>query len=111
MPNDVRGYSHIASNTLSYPFRRNSYFPGFTKGVNYRRIGLPFVIGQRKISRPVKPVVVGHIRPGRNAGVNGKEVVTDALAALSDRSVSPVMGHEVALYIDDWGGTIGTTAS
>lgn len=39
----------------------------------------------------------------------GEEVVADTLAALSDRSVNVAMGDQVDLYIDAWGGTIGTT--
>lgn len=35
---------------------------------------------------------------------------TDTLAALSDRSVNYVMGHHLQLWIDAFGGTIGTTA-
>jgi hypothetical protein len=33
-----------------------------------------------------------------------------SLAALSDRAVNVVMGDQIALYIDNFGGTIGTTA-
>lgn len=40
----------------------------------------------------------------------GENVLTDALAALADRAVNMVMADHVALYIDAWGGTIGTTA-
>lgn len=44
------------------------------------------------------------------ASLIGKEVVDDALAALSDRTVELVMGDNTALYIDAAGGTIGATA-
>lgn len=40
----------------------------------------------------------------------GKRVVEDAFASLSDRTVTPIMGNDTVLYIDAWGGTIGTTA-
>lgn len=39
----------------------------------------------------------------------GEEVVDDDLDALSSRSVTVAMGHDVELYIDAVGGTIGTT--
>jgi len=41
---------------------------------------------------------------GKTADANG------TLAALSDRSVTPVMGDDLVIYLDAWGGTIGTTA-
>lgn len=41
----------------------------------------------------------------------GKQVNSGAtLAALSDRTVTPVMASDFTVYIDNWGGTIGTTA-
>lgn len=40
----------------------------------------------------------------------GTAAATDTLAALSDRTVNHIMGHHLALYIDAFGGTIGTTA-
>lgn len=40
----------------------------------------------------------------------GRDVGTDALAALNDRSVNVAMGDHMAVYIDAWGGTIGSTA-
>ena len=40
----------------------------------------------------------------------GKRVESGALAALSDRTVVPLMGDHWALFIDAWAGTIGTTA-
>ena len=47
---------------------------------------------------------------GRVSGdLIGQEVVPDTLDSLSDRTVNPVMGQHVALYVDDWAGTIGTT--
>lgn len=39
----------------------------------------------------------------------GKDVTTGSLAALSDRTINPVHGAHGKLYIDAWGGTIGTT--
>lgn len=33
----------------------------------------------------------------------------DALESLSDRTVTPVMGDHVTIYMDAWGGTIGST--
>lgn len=40
----------------------------------------------------------------------GKSVTTGTLAALSDRTVNPIMGdHAGTIAIDAWGGTIGTT--
>lgn len=44
------------------------------------------------------------------ANLIGKAVTAGALAALSDRTVNPILGAHTALYIDAWGGTIGTTA-
>lgn len=47
---------------------------------------------------------------GRVSGeLIGQEVLGDTLDALSDRTVNPVMGQHVSLFIDDWAGTIGTT--
>ncbi|MBA2702692.1 MAG: hypothetical protein H0U60_02455 [Blastocatellia bacterium] len=43
------------------------------------------------------------------ADLLGKTVDVGALAALSDRTVTPVRGVDTVLYIDAWGGTIGTT--
>lgn len=40
----------------------------------------------------------------------GKVVTTGALAALSDRAVTPVMGHHTTLFIDNFAATIGTTS-
>lgn len=45
-----------------------------------------------------------------SAELIGEEVVADTLAALSDRAVNMVMGDHLALYIDAWAGTIGSTA-
>lgn len=39
----------------------------------------------------------------------GHDFASDALAALSDRAVNVAMGDHMAIYIDAWGGTIGTT--
>jgi hypothetical protein len=44
------------------------------------------------------------------AALIGKSIADGALAALSDRTVNPILGAHTALYIDAWGGTIGTTA-
>ena len=38
-----------------------------------------------------------------------KDRVVDALASLSDRVVTPIMGDHVKIYIDPVGGTIGST--
>jgi hypothetical protein len=43
------------------------------------------------------------------ADLIGKDVTAGTKAALSDRSVAVAMGDHMALYIDAWGGTIGTT--
>lgn len=43
------------------------------------------------------------------ADLIGKDVTAGSLAALSDRTVNVAMGDHMALYIDTWGGTIGTT--
>lgn len=40
----------------------------------------------------------------------GQLVDAGTLAALSDRAVNVAMGDHVAIYVDAWGGTIGTTA-
>lgn len=40
----------------------------------------------------------------------GKQVLDDAFASLSILSATPIMGNDTTLYIDAWGGTIGTTA-
>ncbi len=40
----------------------------------------------------------------------GKSAATGSLAALSDRSLTPIMAHQGLLYIDAVGGTIGSTA-
>jgi hypothetical protein len=45
-----------------------------------------------------------------SADLLGEEATTDALASLSDRSVNVPMGDQAALYIDAFGGTIGSTA-
>jgi len=45
-----------------------------------------------------------------SAPLIGEDVATGALESLSDRSVNVVMADHVALYIDAWGGTIGSTA-
>lgn len=39
----------------------------------------------------------------------GKQKTTGTLAALSDRAVNVIDGADTSLYIDAWGGTIGTT--
>ena len=53
---------------------------------------------------------LAHGSEGRMSGrIMGQEVATDALESLSDRTVNPIMGDHVTLYIDDFGGTIGTT--
>lgn len=44
-----------------------------------------------------------------SAELIGKQVSSDALASLDDRSVTVAMGNHVALYIDAFGGTIGST--
>ena len=44
------------------------------------------------------------------ANMVGEEVTTGSLAALSDRSVNPIVGNMNTLFIDAFGGTIGTTA-
>lgn len=44
------------------------------------------------------------------ASLIGKKTVSDSLAALSDRTLNPVLATHFALYIDAVGGTIGTTA-
>ena len=38
------------------------------------------------------------------------DVSTGSLAALSDRSQNPAMAQHALLYVDAWGGTIGSTA-
>lgn len=40
----------------------------------------------------------------------GQQKDTTTLAGLSDRTVTPITANDFALYIDTWGGTIGTTA-
>lgn len=40
----------------------------------------------------------------------GKNVTTGTLASLNDRTFTPIMGNQAALYMDAWGGTVGTTA-
>lgn len=40
----------------------------------------------------------------------GQRITTGTLAALSDRTVNPIMGDQCKVYVDAWGGTIGTTA-
>jgi hypothetical protein len=39
----------------------------------------------------------------------GHSVEDDALATLADRTVNPIHGNDVTLYIDAWAGTVGTT--
>lgn len=39
----------------------------------------------------------------------GRDIASDSLAALSDRTVNVIMGDHTQIYIDAWGGTIGTT--
>jgi hypothetical protein len=43
------------------------------------------------------------------ADLLAKQVTTGTPAALSDRSVAVVMGSDTKIYVDAWGGTIGTT--
>jgi len=43
------------------------------------------------------------------ADLLAKQITTGSPASLSDRSVSVVMGSDTKLYVDAWGGTIGTT--
>jgi hypothetical protein len=46
-----------------------------------------------------------------NVDLLAKSFSTASLAGLSDRVINPIMGHHMsALYIDNAGGTIGTTA-
>jgi hypothetical protein len=41
----------------------------------------------------------------------GKQIASGAsFAPLSDRTVTPIMAGDMTVYIDAWGGTIGTTA-
>lgn len=44
-----------------------------------------------------------------NSKWGGTQVIGGTITALSDRSTSLMMGDQAALYIDAWGGTIGTT--
>ena len=39
----------------------------------------------------------------------GHSVEDDALATLADRTVNPIHGNDVTLYIDPWAGTVGDT--
>jgi hypothetical protein len=39
----------------------------------------------------------------------GHSVKDDTLATLADRTVHPIHGNDVTLYIDDWAGTVGAT--
>lgn len=39
----------------------------------------------------------------------GHGVVDDTLTTLADRTVNPIHGNDVTLYIDAWAGTVGTT--
>lgn len=43
------------------------------------------------------------------ADLIGKQKTTGALAVLADRTVTAIEGADTSLYIDAWGGTIGTT--
>ena len=43
------------------------------------------------------------------ADLLAKQVTTGSPAALSDRSVNVVMGSDTKIYVDAWGGTIGST--
>jgi len=43
------------------------------------------------------------------ADLLAKQITTGTPAALSDRSMNVVMGSDTKLYVDAWGGTIGTT--
>ena len=45
-----------------------------------------------------------------SVGFRGQRVIAGTLAALSDRTVNPIMGDQCTVYVDAWGGTIGTTA-
>ena len=40
----------------------------------------------------------------------GEQVLTDTFASLTTLTATPIMGNDTTLYIDAWGGTIGTTA-
>ena len=43
------------------------------------------------------------------ADLIGKQKEAGTLAALNDRAITPIEGADVVVYIDAWGGTIGTT--
>lgn len=47
-----------------------------------------------------------------NADYSGmaQEVLTDTFASLTTLAATPIMGNDTSLFIDSWGGTIGTTA-
>lgn len=46
-----------------------------------------------------------------NGDLVGNKIATDALEALADVSVNPIMASQVAsIYWDNWAGTMGTTA-
>lgn len=49
------------------------------------------------------PVMLG-------VGMFGHSVADDSLDSLSDRAVNPVHSNDATLYIDSWGGTVGSTA-
>jgi len=44
-----------------------------------------------------------------SVGLVGGTVLAGTPAALSDRSVNPILGAHGSVYVDTWGGTIGTT--
>jgi hypothetical protein len=46
-----------------------------------------------------------------SADIFAKSAATGALASLSDRTVTPVMGNDLTLYIDAWGGPISTAVA
>ena len=55
-------------------------------------------------------IAIATAMEGRFSGsLIGKRGAVDALEALSDREVHPVMGDHAKIYIDAWAGTMGAT--
>lgn len=100
----------------SNPYTRNYAAPGSAIPVSPRIQSLYYgdASGTYKLlgALPSKMTIKGESNKELRADIEliGTEVTTGTLAALSDRAVVAAMGQHTTIYIDAWGGTIGTTA-
>ena len=94
-------YTYTAPSTSAPTSRMQTIYYGDATGT-YKLVG----------ALPSKISIKGESNKELTAAIDliGKSVTAGSLAALSDRSVSPVMGNDLTVFIDAWGGTVGTTA-